>query len=801
MQVSLSWLKDYIPIKKIDAEILADKLTMAGLEVEGLWDRYQHLKQVLVARIISVQEHPQADRLKICRVACGDQEKLVVCGAPNAAPDLVTALALPGACLADNTIIQKSKIRGVLSEGMLCSEEDLGLGTNTAGLLVLNSDLKIGTPLAIALGLEDQVLEIDLTPNRPDCLSIIGVAREIAGFDYGKLKYPLITLSQEGEQIKTMTSVEIENPQACHRYAARLIENVKVGPSPAWMQARLLSIGLKPINNIVDCTNFVMLEYGQPLHAFDFDQLAENRIVVRMAGQGEKFITLDQKERTLHADTLMICDGQKPIAIGGVMGGLNSEIKKTTTRVLIESACFAPGSIRKTSKKLDLSTDASHRFERGVDPDGTVRALDRVAELMLTTAEADLVPGLIDEHPKPQSSLSLELSTTKTNCILGTDLKQAEIKKLLEAIEFQVKTINTDLLSVQAPSFRVDVTRSIDLIEEVARLWGYNKIAVTFPLIPAHGRLINQRIDWREHIRSLMIGFGFTETINYSFIDQNACDHIGLPNDDPRRQVATLLNPLSVSQRIMRSTLLPGMLGTLGRNLTLSSGLTLKIFEVGKIFIQGSAEQPLEKEMLLALWCSPKQTCDFFDIKGVAQGLLKALGIDAGYTKLSQQDCYYTRPGYTAQIIIDSKILGLVGEINPTLMKTYHLNQTAYLLELDLELLYQLIPLGKLERQVKPLPKFPSVTRDITMIIDREIEAAEIVNSIISNVSQNKDQSLVEDVYIIDVYEGDKTPAKKSISLRIIFRSGEKTLEDEVVNALHTEIAERVIKQFKADLP
>jgi len=382
MKVSLSWLRDYVSIEMEVAD-LAEALTMIGLEVESVSERYEYLDNVFVGRIVEIHPHSNADKLKVCNVNLGDRIIPVVCGAPNAEKDLLAPVALPGTLLSDGSILESGIIRGEPSEGMLCSEAELGLGVDQSGIMILDPTLTVGNRLTKALELSDKVLEFDLTPNRPDCLSIIGVAREIAAIQKTRVKYPEITLRELNDNIFKFSSVTIEAPDHCPRYAARLIVGISVAPSPFWLQDRLMSVGLRPINNIVDITNFILMETGQPLHAFDFDRLAESRIVVRTAKDGESFTTLDQKDRVLSKDMLLICDGERPVAVAGVMGGLNSEIEDKTTRVLIESACFNPTSIRKTSKKLGLSTDASHRFERGVDPEGTVRAANRAAQLMV----------------------------------------------------------------------------------------------------------------------------------------------------------------------------------------------------------------------------------------------------------------------------------------------------------------------------------------------------------------------------------------------------------------------------------
>lgn len=805
MKFSISWLNDYTPIEMDPAE-LADALTMAGLEVESVTDRYAYLDSVLVGRIEEVKPHPNADKLKLCQVASGERRLTVVCGAPNVEPGMLAPLALPGTMLADGNILKKSVIRGEPSEAMLCSAAELGLGSDKSGIMTLEPSLKIGAKLNQALDKMDTVYELDLTPNRPDCLSIIGIAREISAIQNTPLKYPDCTLADQKNTIADFTSVQIEAPEHCPRYAARLIENIKIEPSPFWLQDRLLSVGLRPISNIVDITNFVMMETCQPLHAFDFDRLAENRIVVRTANAGEIFTTLDGKDRKLGPEMLMICDGEKPVALGGVMGGLNSEIETDSTRVLIESAYFSPNSIRKTSKALGLATDASHRFERGVDPKGTLAALNRAARLMIEIAGGKLIDGIIDAHPRPQKSKPVVLSTKNTNRLLGTRLARSDIGKLLSSIEFgvEVQKDDKDALIVQAPSFRVDISRPEDLMEEVARLSGYNNIPTTYPLIPADARSPSRTIDLRNRFKSMMTGFGFMEAITYSFMPRAACDHLRLGGNDERRSLVDILNPLTEDQAVMRTSVIPGLLETVRHNIS-QQIKDLKLFEIGKIFIHNAADTlPAETEMLVGLWTGSRHdpswhskgaACDFYDIKGAAEGLLRALRLEGiKFTALSEDECTYMRPGNSARILAGKKPLGIVGELHPEVLNRFDLPQKVFIFELNVEQMRPLIP-----ETVKsqPLPKFPAIFRDITIHIDESIEVQQVLDAL-----EDSKPALVEDLALLDVFEGDPIPAgKKSISMRITYRSTSKTLEDEDVHDLHKSMADKLLKTFDATLP
>jgi len=804
MKVSLSWLSKYVNIE-IKANDLADALTMAGLEVETVSDRYDYLNRVVVGRVSEIRPHPKSNALKLCRVETGGSTISVVCGAPNTQEDMLAPCALPGTLLPDGTVLEKSLIREEVSEGMLCSEIELGLGTGSDSIMELSRNLSIGDPLNQALNLSDAVFEIDLTPNRPDCLSVIGIAREIAAIQKTKIKYPEIRLPEPSDDISEVTSVTINNPELCPRYAASLIFDITVGPSPFWLQDRLISVGLKPINNIVDITNFVMMETGQPLHAFDLDRLAENRIIVRTAGKEEAFITLDGKERRLDPEMLMICDGKKPVAIGGVMGGLNSEVEDSTTRILLESAYFNPVSIRKTSKKLGIDTDASHRFERGVAPDGTLRALHRATQLIAEIGNGKRVKGVIDEHPNPASEKTIMLSAKALNRHLGTHLNLAEIDTHLKSIEFEVKKIDDDKLQVVPPSCRVDISRFEDLSEEIARLYGYNNIETTFPLIPAESRPASEKIVSRDLAKRLMTGLGFNEVVNYSFISKLSGDRLELEPDDPKRNSVDILNPLSEDQSVMRTSLIPGLLETMHYNLSMQNN-SVKLFEIGNVFFDTGRKnaQPDEIEMFAGLWTghridagwfSKEIHCDFYDLKGVVEELLRNLGgITATFTRIPSESCLFTRPGSTARIIVENEWVGFIGEVHPAALRNYNLKQKTFIFELNLDQLIAHIPDAK---SAQPLPKFPAASRDITLIVDTDVEACNILKNI-----ENLNEELIENIHLFDVFQGDPVPAgKKSISVRITYRSSTETLEDNTVNHLHTQIADKVVKEFNATLP
>lgn len=803
MKVSLSWLNEYVTVG-MPVEQLAHRLTMAGLEVEGIDDRYAYLDTVVVGRISEMAPHPIADKLHLCQVHTGGGTCQVVCGAPNAAVGMLAPLALPGSALADGTQVAAGTIRGQTSQGMLCSAAELGLGPDRSGLMALAQDLTPGVALNRALGLSDAVLEISITPNRPDCLSVLGIAREVAGFQGVPLRRAGIRLPKAHGSIEAMTSVSIEAPDHCPRYSARLLDRITVAPSPFWLQDRLMSVGLRPINNIVDITNFILIETGQPLHAFDFDRLAEHRIVVRTATAGERFTTLDGKERELTEEMLMICDGRQPVAVGGVMGGLNSEIEAHTTRVLIESAYFNPLSIRKTARQLGLKTEANHRFERGVDPHGTLYALDRAAQLMAELGNGRLIDGCIDVVHDVPAPANIALSVADTNRLLGTDLAADEMARLLQSIEFKVEPRNNETLTVQAPTFRVDVSRPEDLMEEVARRAGYERIPVTFPYIAPDTRPAPKLPVQRQRIREFLAGMGFAEIITYSFVHADTCLRLRLPENDLRCRQLAILNPLTEDQAVMRTSLIPGLLETMQRNISRQSR-HLKLFETGKIFIsKGSDTQPEESEMLAGLWTGDRvesdwyvkpEPCDFYDLKGVVEGLLAGLHVHpVRFTRLQDDLCAYTHPGASAQILVDDRLVGILGQVHPRVAEAYDLRQKAFIFELDMQRLMDYIPDSL---QSRPLPKFPATARDATLIVDKHLETGAILEQV-----RRMNESLVEEVRLFDVFEGRPiAEGRKSISLRIVYRSAQSTLEDAAVNQLHKTITNRLVEQFNADLP
>ena len=811
MKVSLNWLKEYISVDLEPARI-SEELTMAGLEVDSVEPRYDYLDLVVVAKVVEVAKHPNADKLSVCQVDAGQDKRLqIVCGAPNVRENMTVACALIGAVLPGDFKIKKGKLRGEVSEGMLCSAAELKLDSDASGIMDLDGALDVGMSLEKALKLTDTVFEIDLTPNRPDCLSMIGVAREVGAFKGvgKKISLPDVTWPQDRistESIHDHAAVEILDPDLCPRYSAGYLFDVKVGPSPFWLQEKLEAIGLTPINNVVDITNFVMMETGQPLHAFDFDQVEKSKIVVRKAGVDREFVTLDSKTHKLNADMLMICDGAKPVGVAGVMGGENSEIQDTTTRVLIESAYFNPVSIRKTAKLTGIASDASHRFERGVDPEGTLFALNRAVSLMAELCDAKIAKDIIDVYPKQYQPVAVEVDPKALNVRLGTNLSADAICRILESVAFKVVSKSDDLLRVEVPSFRVDVARPEDLSEEVARLWGYNNIVTSYPNVPAEGRPLRPILGLRKRIRQIMTGFSFTEAINYNFVHEKSCDRLNLSDADRKRDVVNILNPISDQLSVLRSSLVPGLLETMKRN-TAQQQETLMLFEIGKVFTNtDKTELPQEDEMLAGLitgarrdqsWYSKKIPMDFFDLKGVVEGLLTTLKIVNVQFERAPAELYpYYKRGEAAVLKVGDVLIGALGTIDGGVLKNFGLKQDAFVFDFNLGVVQELMP-EVVTAQI--VPKFPALSRDITIIVGKNVPVGRIVGQINDMAFKNKQ---IESAFLFDLFEGSPVPeGKKSVSIRVVYRDPGKTLKEKNVKQLHARITQELMEEFKADLP
>ena len=800
MKVSLNWLRDYVEIR-VGLKELTDLLTMAGLEVEETISTGEGFENIVVAEIGSIQRHPNADRLSLVEAKTSREKFSIVCGATNIREGQRVPLAPVGARLPNGVEIKRSKIRGVTSEGMLCSETELGLGQDASGIMILPPDVPLGLNLGEALGLKDTVLDISITPNRLDCLCMIGVAREIAALTHQKLRYPLLSLPDGGEEIHRRTSVTILDPDLCPRYVARMIEGVKIGPSPLWMRNRLEKVGIRSISNVVDVTNFVMMEYGQPLHAFDFELLEEGRIVVRRAQAGEEFITLDGVKRILEDEMLMICDGVKPVAIAGVMGGLNSEIEENTKVVLLESAYFDPMGNRKTSKRLGLETEAAYRFGRGIDYGGCLSAASRAAQLIQELAGGRVAEGAVDAYPKPIKPNPIRLSVRRALQIIGTEIPTKQMKAYLEDLELDVQKENEDILVVKPPSFRGDLEREIDLVEEIARLNGYDRIPTTLPKGPPSPEEPDKEFLLERKATEVLIHYGYYEVITYSFTSPTSGDLINLSPVDPKRSHLQILNPLNEDFSVLRTTLIPGLMETARYNVSRKNS-NLKLFELRKVYLPQKEEKlPMEVKYLTGFamglnqnphWDSTPRLIDFYDIKGCIEDLFEVLQI--GDVKFSRaEDIPYLHPGRASRVIIGKEVLGVLGEVHPQILSHYEIQGRAYLFEIDFE---QMVKWTGEGRRFRPLPKLPAVYRDLSVVIEEALEAEKVVEAILTFR-----QPFIEEVNLFDVYRGAPIQeGKKGVSYRIRYQAEDRTLTDEEVNQYHEEVISRLKEIFPLEL-
>jgi len=798
MRISLNWLKEYIDTDQSPEE-LAHLLTMTGLEVEGIEPVGQSLDDIIVAKIISVEKHPNADRLTNCLVDTGKEQVPVVCGAPNVKAGAKVAMAVPGVTLPGGLLVKKGKIRGEISMGILLAEDEMGLTDDHSGIMILPDELETGVNLTSVFPVKDYILDISLTPNRPDCASAIGVAREIAALTGKEIHMPDTQYNETGAPINELADVVIDDITGCPRYAAGMIQGVELKTSPYWMRYRLYASGVRAINNVVDISNYVLMEMGQPLHTFDYRMLAGHRIVVARAKDGDIFTTLDGQARTLNSRHLMIRDGEKPVALAGIMGGLNSEIKSDTSDVLVESACFDPLTIRKGAKVLGLSTEASWRFERGIDIIGVETALKRSLSLLADLTGGKVCKGIIDNYPAPYNPSVIELRVKKVNDCLGTSLKKEEIAPYLKAIQMEVRDIDENRLHVKPPSFRVDIDREIDLIEEVARLHGYDNISATFPRISSYNDADDPSIKLHDQACNIMTGMGFSEIITFSFLSPDSADKLGAGDDDNYlRSFVRLQNPLTVDQSVMRTSLLPGLLDTIKENID-NGEQDLKFFEWGNIFIRRENEPlPSEKLILAGImtglygqkaWHNSARETDFFDIKGAADVLLKSLGYKEPVFKRDSSITGYDKDA-SCGIYISGRCIGHAGKTAAAVMERFDIKaKSSFIFEIDIDAL-----IGKdLEPIIKytPFSRFPAVKRDLTVIVD---EAAE--SSLIKDVIKREGGELIESVSIFDVFKGEKIgPNKKTVSFRIMYRSMESTLDGNMINKLHEKITGRIIKE------
>jgi phenylalanyl-tRNA synthetase beta chain len=794
MKIPMSWLKDYVDIN-VSPKNFADAMTMSGSKVEAVEVLGEDISKVVVGKIISLEKHPDADKLQVSKVDIGSEIIQVVTGAQNIALGDYIPVALVGASLPGDKKISKGKLRGVESCGMMCSIQELNLTKDDYpdaaehGIFILEKGLELGKDIKEVLGLNETVVEFEITSNRPDCLSLLGIAREAAVTLDREFIKPEIKVKEESDDVNKNAAVEILDPDLCPRYAARVVKNVKIGPSPKWMRDRLKAAGVRPINNIVDITNYVMLELGQPMHAFDLENLSGRKIIVRRAADGESIKTLDDQDRKLDSSMLVIADAERAVAVAGVMGGANSEVTENTKEILFESANFNGKSVRFTAKKLGFRTEASGRFEKGLDTENIVTAIDRAVQLVEELGAGTVCKGVIDCYVKKTEPTKLKLKPDKINEFLGTDIMSQTMIEIFRNLEFQVDEID---MMLTVPSFRGDIELEADLAEEVARFYGYNKIEATllFGKASTMGKkTIKQQIDDRVH--NTMISCGLSEIYTYSFVSPKVFDKINLSIDDKLRKAIVISNPLGEDFSIMRTTTIPNMLEVLARNYNRRNDAA-KLYEIATVYIPDElpvSKLPLEKEVLTI---GMYGQVDFYDLKGVIEELLSGFGITE-YEFEPEKENPTFHPGRTAKVILDGKNIGVIGEIHPEVIENFEGHEKTYIGVLEIETIA--LKATKITKY-KQLPKFPAITRDIAMLVRDEIMVKQI-----ESVIKQKAGKILEEIKLFDVYKGKQVPdGLKSVAYSITFRAEDRTLTDEEVSKVMSKVVEGLKTGLDAQL-
>jgi len=795
MRVTYNWISDFLDLTITPQEI-AEKLTLSGTEVTSVESYNDFLKDVIVSEIKDILPVVDSDKLSLCKVFNGSETLDIICGAKNMKKGDKVALATIGAVLPKDFKIKKSKIRGVTSYGMLCSEKELGFSEESSGIMILDDNLQIGKTLGEALNLFDTVIEYEITPNRGDCLSIVGIARELSALTGVPMKFPEFTLKPNNESIKDYIQVEIVDPSLCPRYSARLIKGVTIKDSPLWMKNRLSAVGLRPINNIVDITNYVMYEMGQPLHAFDYSFINGKKIIIRKSQKGYQFKTLDSKTHELKSDNLLICDAEKPIALAGVMGGENSEVIASTKDILLESAFFDPINIRKTAKFLNIQSEAAVRFEKAIDIEAVDLCSKRASYFMQELAGGAVVSGVADIYPGKKAPKTITLRKSRLDLISGIDINFETSKNILYNLGFKKIEDQIDKFTVTVPSFRNDVSREIDLIEEILRVYGYDKIVEVLPssnVYPEYKYTFDKFIN---DIKLFFIHLGFSEAINYSFIGSY---ENSLFNYEKRRETK-LLNPLTTELEVLRCSILPGLLRNIKDNFN-QKNINLKFFEIGKIFFSDERRDTKVNEIftLSAVavgkysspnWCSNSRDFDFFDLKGITELFLKSFNIkDIKFVKADRQFNFLNSNNAAVLYSGDSE-LGFFGEVTPEYIDKAGIESPSpiFAFSINLENIFNLISFDK---RFNELPKFPSVERDLALLADEGIPSEDIIT-----VFKGEARDLLENVFVFDLYKGKNIESgKKSIGYKMIFRDKKGTLKTEHIN----KIIDKIILKLKND--
>ena len=786
MRLPLSWLKDYMNTDGIENAEYMHKMTMSGSIVEGIENAADEFKNVVTGKILKIEKHPDADKLVVCQVDVGEDAPIqIVTGATNVFEGAVVPVAKHKSTLPGGVKITKGKLRGVESFGMMCSTDELGISEERAtGILILSDDTPIGEDITKVLGLDENVAEFEITSNRPDCMSIIGLARETAATFNRPFNVNVPQVKENSENAADMASVEIRNTDLCSRYIGRIVKNVKIAPSPEWMQKRLKACGIRAINNVVDITNYVMLEYGQPMHAYDLDHVEGKKIIVRNAEKDEKLEPLDDQPRMLGESMIVIADEKRAIGVAGVMGGANSEVCDDTTTVLFESACFNAAAVRKGAKALGMRTDASALFEKGLDSENCLPAINRACELMVQLGAGEVVGGIIDEYPIKKQQLVLDFEPEKMNAFLGMDIPCDEMVEMLARLDFKVENDK-----VYVPTYRGDIEGMADISEEVARIYGYDRIPTTLMKgeMVAGGKTDKQKL--RDTVRNCLAANGLYEIITYSFIDPKENAMVRIPEDDSRSNFVRITNPLGAENSVMRTDMTSSLLKTLRTNYTRRNAQAA-LFELGTIFTPIEGEQLPRETQQIAVGMYGEY--DFYSIKGVIEALFEKVGIyDCIYVACKDNPTYHG--GRCAEILSGDKKLGIIGQIHPSVSAEFKIDTDVYAAIIDFEVLSEL---ADMQRHYVPLPKFPAVTRDIAVTLDKDVEVGEIVKIIKANR-----KGIIESYNLFDIYEGIQVgKGKKSVAYSLTFRSADKTLTDDDVNPIVNTILKQLEEKLGAQL-
>lgn len=798
MNTSLSWIKAYVPDLDVTAQEYTDAMTLAGTKVEGYEALDADLDKIVIGQIDKIEKHPDADKLIICQVNVGEETVQIVTGANNVKEGDKVPVVLdggrvagghePGSRVAGGVKIKKGKLRGIESRGMMCSIEELGSNRDMypeapeEGIYIFPEDAKVGADAVEALGLNDVVFEYEITSNRVDCFSVVGIAREAAATFGKEFHPPVVTETGNSEDVNDYIKVTVEDQELCPRYCARVVKNIKIGPSPKWMQRRLASVGIRPINNLVDITNYVMEEYGQPMHAYDLDTIANHEIIVRTAREGEKFTTLDGQERQMDETVLMICDGERSVGIAGIMGGENSMITDDVKTMLFEAACFDGTNIRKSSKKVGLRTDASGKFEKGLDPNNAQAAIDRACQLVEEMGAGEVIGGMVDVYGKRKEPVRVPFDQDEINRLLGTEISKEEMIGYFRKIGLEYDDAANEVI---APTFRHDLFRMADLAEEVARFYGYDNIPTTLPRGEATTGKLSFKLRVEEIARDIAEFCGFSQGMTYSFESPKVFDKLRIPEDSPLRRAVEIMNPLGEDYSIMRTTSLNGMLTSLATNYN-RRNKKVRLYELGNIYLPKTlplTELPEERmQFTLGMYGEG----DFFNMKGVVEEFFEKVGMQGKETYDPNSGKPYLHPGRQANIIYDGTVVGYLGEVHPDIADAYEIGTKAYIAVLDMP---EIVERASFDRKYTGIARFPAVTRDISMVMPKEVLAGQV-----EEVIEKKGGAYLESYALFDLYEGAQIKEGcKSMAYSIVFRAKDKTLEDAEVS----EAMGRILKALE----